>query len=59
MSNNIVVRICHEYQHVALRVVVSSWDTQRVNRMVEWHHGELYPRVGFIVTNMTRPDQGW
>ena len=22
---------------------------------VEWHQGELYPRVGFIVTNMTRP----
>ena len=22
---------------------------------VEWHPGELYPRVGFIVTNMTRP----
>jgi hypothetical protein len=22
---------------------------------VEWHPGELYRRVGFIVTNMTRP----
>ena len=22
---------------------------------VEWHPGELYPRVGFIVTNMNRP----
>jgi hypothetical protein len=22
---------------------------------VEWHPGELYPRVGFIVTNMSRP----
>jgi hypothetical protein len=22
---------------------------------VEWHPDELYPRVGFIVTNMTRP----
>jgi Transposase DDE domain group 1 len=22
---------------------------------VEWHQGELYPRVGFIVTNLTRP----
>jgi hypothetical protein len=22
---------------------------------VEWHPGELYPRVGYIVTNMTRP----
>jgi Transposase DDE domain group 1 len=22
---------------------------------VEWHHGELYPRVGFNVTNLARP----
>jgi hypothetical protein len=22
---------------------------------VEWHQGELYPRVGFIVANLTRP----
>ena len=22
---------------------------------VEWHPGELYPRVGFIVSNLTRP----
>ena len=22
---------------------------------VEWHPGELFPRVGFIVTNMNRP----
>ena len=22
---------------------------------VEWHSGELYPRVGFIVTNLSRP----
>jgi len=22
---------------------------------VEWHPGELYPCVGFIVTNMTTP----
>ena len=24
---------------------------------VEWHPGELYPRVGFIVTNLTRPPE--
>ncbi len=24
---------------------------------VEWHPGELYPRFGFIVTNMTRPPE--
>src|SRR5664280_146149 len=28
---------------------------RRVIAKVEWHPGELYPRVGFIVTNMTRP----
>ena len=22
---------------------------------VEWHQGELYPRIGLIVTNMTLP----
>jgi len=32
-----------------------SWDKpRRVVAKVEWHPGELYPRVGFIVTNMTR-----
>ena len=28
---------------------------RRVVGKVEWHPGELYPRVGFIVTNMARP----
>jgi len=33
-----------------------SWDTKRrVVAKVEWHPGELYPRVGFIVTNLSRP----
>ena len=33
-----------------------SWKVaRRVVAKVEWHPGELYPRVGFIVTNMTRP----
>lgn len=27
---------------------------RRVDAKVEWHAGELYPRVGFIVTNMAR-----
>ena len=25
---------------------------------VEWHPGELYPRVGFIVTKLSRPAEG-
>src|ERR1700675_3435466 len=33
-----------------------SWaKPRRVIAKVEWHPGELYPRVGFIVTNMARP----
>ena len=24
---------------------------------VEWHPGELYPRIGFIVTNLSRPTE--
>jgi hypothetical protein len=30
---------------------------RRVVAKVEWHQGELYPRVGFVVTNMTRPNK--
>jgi Transposase DDE domain group 1 len=33
-----------------------SWtNPRRVVAKVEWHPSELYPRVGFIVTNMARP----
>ena len=33
-----------------------SWSRpRRVVAKVEWHPGELYPRVGFIVTNLARP----
>jgi hypothetical protein len=33
-----------------------SWDcARRVVAKVEWHNGELFPRVGFIVTNLGRP----
>jgi hypothetical protein len=35
-----------------------SWTKpRRVVAKVEWHPGELYPRVGFIVTNMSRPTE--
>jgi Transposase DDE domain group 1 len=30
---------------------------RRVVAKVEWHQGELWPRVGFIVTNLTRPNR--
>ncbi|MCG2819273.1 MAG: IS1380 family transposase [Actinomycetia bacterium] len=33
----------------------ASWkSSRRVIAKVEWHSGELFPRVGFIVTNMSR-----
>ncbi|RJP29894.1 MAG: IS1380 family transposase [Actinobacteria bacterium] len=32
-----------------------SWDrSRRVIAKIEWHQGELFPRVGFIVTNLSR-----
>jgi hypothetical protein len=35
---------------------VGNWSKpRRVIAKVEWHPEELYPRVGFIVTNMSRP----
>ncbi len=36
-----------------------SWDKpRRVVAKVEWHSGELFPRVGFIVTNLRRDAEG-
>ena len=40
----------------SFRYQAGSWDrTRRVVAKVEWHPGELYPCVGFIVTNLSRP----
>ncbi len=37
----------------------ASWDkSRRVVAKVEWHQGELFPRVGFIVTNMSAKPEG-
>ena len=37
----------------------ASWDRpRRVIGKVEWHGGELFPRVGFIVTNRSARAQG-
>src|ERR687893_491837 len=33
----------------------ATWDrSRRVVAKVEWHPGELYPRVGFVVTNLSQ-----
>jgi len=35
-----------------------SWSkSRRVVAKVEWHSGELFPRVGFVVTTLTVPDE--
>ena len=42
--------------HANFTYQAESWTkSRRVVAKVEWHPGELYPRVGFIVTNMSRP----
>ena len=36
-----------------------SWShSRRVVAKVEWHQGELFPRLGFIVTNLSYPPKG-
>jgi hypothetical protein len=42
--------------HASFSYRAGSWTRpRRVVATVEWHPGELYPRVGFVVTNMARP----
>ena len=44
----------HDFQYQA-----RSWDRpRRVVAKVEWHRGELFPRVGFIVTNLSAKPEG-
>jgi hypothetical protein len=41
--------------YASFRYRAQSWSRpRRVVAKVEWHPGELYPRVGFIVTNLRR-----
>ena len=38
--------------------MLTAWTKpRRVVAKVEWHAGELFPRVGFIVTNLRRADR--
>src|ERR1700726_3511848 len=44
--------------HASLTYQAGSWTKpRRIVAKVEWNPGELYPRVGFIVTNMSRPSE--
>lgn len=39
--------------HASFRYQAKSWTkSRRVVAKVEWHQGEIFPRVGFIVTNL-------
>src|SRR3954470_7392230 len=43
----------------SFRYQTQSWNKPRhVVAKVDWHPGELYPRVGFIVTNLARSAEG-
>jgi hypothetical protein len=53
-----VGRLPHEVRryYSSFRYQAKSWNKpRRVVVKIEWHPGELYPRVGFIVTNLARP----
>lgn len=40
-------------QYESFQYQAASWDKpRRVVAKIEWHSGELFPRVGFIVTNL-------
>ena len=42
--------------HASFSYQAGSWSSKRrVVAKIEWHPGQLFPRVGFIVTNLSRP----
>ncbi|MFC1980966.1 IS1380 family transposase [Chloroflexota bacterium] len=44
----------HDFQYRA-----KSWDhPRRVVAKVEWHQGQLFPRIGFVVTNLSAKPEG-
>jgi hypothetical protein len=45
--------------YASFRYQAQSWDKPRhVVAKIEWHPDDLYPRVGFIVTNLARSAEG-
>ena len=53
-SQTKVKRFYEDFEYQA-----ASWDKpRRVIAKIEWHLGELFPRVGFIVTNLPM-DPDW
>ena len=58
LLKRLVGRPPHEVRryYASLSYQAQSWKKpRRVVAKIEWHAGELYPRVGFIVTNLARP----
>lgn len=54
LPHNHVLRLYGDFEYQA-----ASWDKpRRVVAKVEWHTGELLPRVGFVVTNLPM-DPDW
>ena len=54
-------RAPHEVRryYASLSYQAQSWNRSRhVVAKVEWHPGELYPRIGFIVSNLPRSAEG-
>ena len=47
--------VVERYQEKGVRLLFRS---RRVVAKVEWHQGELFPRVGFVVTNLNLPAVG-
>ena len=44
--------------YASFRYQAQSWSrSRRVVAKLEWHPGELYPRAGFLVTNLCRPPE--
>src|SRR3954471_1815193 len=44
--------------YASFRYQAQTWSrSRRVVAKVEWHPGELYPRIGFLVTNLSRPPE--
>ena len=44
--------------HANFSYQAGTWTKpRRVIAKVEWHPGELYPHVGFLVTNLCRPPE--
>jgi hypothetical protein len=60
LLTRLVGRPPHEVRrtYASFRYQAQSWSrSRRVVAKVEWHPGELYPRVGFLVTNLSRPPE--